>query len=323
MTIELLDRFMPDLDKLALEAGNATFYHTSTWIESLEAAFPDMLFSCLVAREGASIVGYLPFFEMRKGPFRILQSMPFSTYGGPVFLRGKGIAEALIGSFQSLGSRKLILERSLVDFMNVDVASGFAAQSASTQIVDLKRGFEWVWAHRFDKAKRRQARKAMREGLVVERASTVDEIDRYVDLYLASANAWGARIVYPRKLFHDLLGRGKEKARLFLVRHGEEILGGHLNFYFGDMVIAWNGVTKTGEAGHQAATFLYYTLMKDACEEGFARYNLGASLGKPGLIQYKASLGGVLYRYKVMRKTSALGRLVSALRRWIPQGGGM
>jgi len=88
-----------------------------------------------------------------------------------------------------------------------------------------------------------------------------------------------------------------------------------LNFYFGDTVIAWNGVTARSSRAVQASTLLYSSCIRHACDNGYKRYNLGGSLNKETLIDYKQALGGVAYEYPVLRWRSIPLRIAAAAKR--------
>jgi CelD/BcsL family acetyltransferase involved in cellulose biosynthesis len=112
-------------------------------------------------------------------------------------------------------------------------------------------------------------------------------------------------------LFLELLERGGDSVRLYVAEHDGQIVGGHFNFCYRDTVTAWNGVT-TPESNHlQPGTLLYMHCLQEACSEAFKWYNLGGSLGKQSLIEFKESLGGTLHRYSLYRRRSLLGRLVA------------
>ncbi|MEJ2722140.1 MAG: GNAT family N-acetyltransferase [bacterium] len=113
----------------------------------------------------------------------------------------------------------------------------------------------------------------------------------------------------------ELFVRGKGNVRLFLATRGGELLGGHLNLYFKDTVIAWNGVTRDTGAGTQASTLLYSECIRDACERGYRYYNLGSSLGKSTLVGYKEALGASPHHYRTARWRSVGGRIASVLMR--------
>jgi hypothetical protein len=315
MEIETVDRFSPELDEIALVSTEATFYHTGLWIESLSRVFPSLRFRCLVAAEGSSVLGYLPYFESRKGPLTALWSLPFGTYGGPVTRGDAGVRAALAAAYAGLRGGRGVHEIGLVDYSNGVGAAGFRSEESSTHVIDLAPGFGPLWDGVFEKSKRRQTRKAMKEGLTVAETRSERDIAAYYGIYEARVEEWGEKFRYPRPLFDELVGRGGEKVKLFVARRGDDLLGGHLNFYFKDTVIAWNGVVRDTADGTQASTLLYAECIRLACESGRREYNLGSSLGKRSLIDYKESLGGVARPYRTLRWRSPAGKIAGLVRR--------
>jgi lipid II:glycine glycyltransferase (peptidoglycan interpeptide bridge formation enzyme) len=102
---------------------------------------------------------------------------------------------------------------------------------------------------------------------------------------------------------------------MYLAVHEGNVVGGHVNFYYKEDVTAWYGMASERGDQFNAGTLLYATAMREACAEGYRSYNLGASLGKASLIEFKRSLGGVSYEYRTVRHRSLAGRVVAALRR--------
>jgi hypothetical protein len=319
MEIETVDRFSPELDEIALASPEATFYHGGLWIECLSRVFPSLRFRCIIAAEGGTILGYLPYFESRKGPLTALWSLPFGTYGGPVARGDSRTREALAQAYARLRGEKGVHEIGLVDYSNGVSAAGFRLEEGSTHVIDLSPGFERLWEDVFEKSKRRQTRKAMKEGLAVSETRSERDVAAYYAIYEARVEEWGERFRYPRLLFGELVGRGGAKAKLFVARRGEDLLGGHLNFYFKNTVIAWNGVVRGTADGTQASTLLYAECIRDACEKGCREYNLGSSLGKRSLIDYKESLGGRARSYRTLRWRSPAGKLAGLVRRVVPR----
>ncbi|UCG52876.1 MAG: GNAT family N-acetyltransferase, partial [Candidatus Latescibacterota bacterium] len=204
-----------------------------------------------------------------------------------------------------------------VDFYNTVVGKPFRFENTSTHVLGLESGYEDIWNKRFEKSKRRQTRKAKREGYSVTEARSVDEVRSYYAIYEERCREWRQRLRYPENLFVGLFSRGGGGVRLFLARLGDELVGGHLNFYYKDAVIAWNGVTREIGSGNQASTLLYSECIRDACERGFRQYNLGGSLGKVSLADYKTALGGTPYQYRTAVWRSFAGRVASALTRFV------
>ncbi|UCH85329.1 MAG: hypothetical protein JSW50_06475, partial [Candidatus Latescibacterota bacterium] len=168
MQTKIIDRLSPDLDEVALDSPRATFYHTGVWLDSIAHTYPGMKLRCIVAEDGIRVIGFLPFFDIRRGPTRTLWSLPFGTYGGPVVRAveaNAGVEQRLLAEYLSMRRGLGVIEIGLVDYSNVVPKGVFSFDTSSTHVLDLGGGFEEVWKNRFDKSKRRQARKAKREGL--------------------------------------------------------------------------------------------------------------------------------------------------------------
>jgi len=313
MNIETLDSFPPELDAVASASPRATFYHTGTWLASLADAYPRLALRVLVARDGSHPLAYLPYMVTTRGPFRALWSLPFGTYGGPVSASGNdGLAE-LMAAFRRSMAAPGVVEVGWVDFrMDLDTDGGetFANE---THRVDLSGGFETVFQERYDKPRRRRIRRAEESGVTVTRADDPDAVRRFVAVYRDRLRDWDTGAGHPEQLFTSLVQRGGSNVRLYLAHHDGDVVGGHLNFYFQREVIAWYGMTSARGGELHAGNLLYSTCMRDACDAGFASYNLGSSLGKASLIEYKQSLGGVAYAYRTVRRRRALARLAAAL----------
>jgi CelD/BcsL family acetyltransferase involved in cellulose biosynthesis len=313
MHIDIQDAWSPDLDALADLSPNATFYHTGAWLSALANAYPRMTLRVMVAKRDGAAAAFLPYFETRRGFLRTLWSLPFGTYGGPA-----GDADAsreLLGEFRSMFAAPGVIDVGCVDFANAHDPSGWEVSDLDTHVVDISEGFDVVWRDRFDKPRRRRARRAEEHGVTVRRGGGREDVDRFLGVYRERLDDWKSGRGHPEELFHALVEGGGDRVRLYLAEHEGAVIGGHLNFYYKEDVIAWYGMTSTRAGDTQAGTLLYVTCMRDACERGFRTYNLGASLGKRSLIEYKQSLGGISRRYRMLRRRRFGGRMASLLRR--------
>ena len=313
MQIEVSDRQTVEFDELAKRSPEATFYHSATWLDGLAAAYSSFTVEYLVAREQGAVVGYLPYVLVDRRVGRRAWSLPFGTYGGPVAGGRVDVAHALVQRFAALCGTPRMLEVGLVDLSSSVTDERFSFETSTTHVIPLPSDFDVLWK-RFEKSKRRQTRKAEREGVSVTQCDSQSDLQAYYEIYLQRCRSWGQSLIYPQVLFDKLMADGGGRVRLFLARHDDRLIGGHLNFYFGDTVIAWNGVTSEHERASQASTLLYSTCLKHACESGFKRYNLGASLGKGSLEGYKSALGGDPLTYRTGRWRSLRGRFAAALK---------
>lgn len=315
MRVETLGRFPNELDDLARRSSVASFYHTTGWLDALVAAYPSWSPRCLAAWDGGDLVGYLPYFVVKRGMVRTRWSLPFGSYGGPVTVDNGAFARDLVKRFFETRHKPAVFETGMVDFCNRRHDDGHTTESSSTHLIDLQDGFDEIWRNRFDKSKRRQTRRAEREGIVVSEATNAEVVKQYYAIYKARTSEWSQPIHHPERLFTSLIAHPGGGARLFIARAGNRMLGGHLNLYFSDTVIAWNGVVAADDLATQASTLLYSHCIRDACAAGYKTYNLGGSLGKDTLIDYKRSLGGLPYTYQILRRRSWLGKVASIARR--------
>jgi CelD/BcsL family acetyltransferase involved in cellulose biosynthesis len=202
-----------------------------------------------------------------------------------------------------------------IDFNNTVGNAEWADEACETHIVDISGGFDTLWAERIERQRKKRTRRAERLGVTVRRMRSVDEVRRYHAVYRDRVEQWGAGERYPLTLFLELLNRGGDAVRVYLAYRDEEFLGGHVNLYFKNMVTSWNGVTSIESNYLQPGTLLYVHSMREACDEGYTLYNLGSSLGKKSLIDFKESLGGVPYRYVQHERRSFLGKLAAGVKR--------
>jgi CelD/BcsL family acetyltransferase involved in cellulose biosynthesis len=313
MHIERLHAWSGELDQLASGAPGSTFYHTGAWLRSLGEAYPRMALRVLVARQNGVHTGFLPYFESRRGPLRALWSLPFGTYGGPVG-ETQACAE-LWREYRSLFSSPGVIDVGCIDRDSALVADGWEATEHSTHVVDISRGFDHLWREQFDKPRRRRVRRAEEAGVTVRRGNGAGDMAAFMEVYRERLRDWKSGSGHPEALFFALMEHGGEQVRLYVAEHEGAVVGGHLNFYYKDAVIAWYGMTSTRAGDTQAGTLLYSVCMREACEAGFRTYNLGASLGKRSLIEYKESLGGTPHSYRMLRRRRLGGRVAALLRR--------
>ncbi len=316
MRLLTLDEFPPELEKVAEHSSDPTFYHSTAWISTLSRVFPSMSFRCVVAEEDNEVAGYMPYFIIRRGPIKIVWSMPFGTYGGPVTLGSESVRRALLEKLAEAGKGFWTYETGCVDRWNRPAGEPFKTVERIAHIIDLEPGFESIWSNRFDKSKRKQTRRAERDGVTVVESRSEADTKRYYRIYASRINEAGGKLHYPEALFVELVVRGGQFTRLFLVYRGEELLGGQLNLYYGREVIAWYGITTIESRALNASAALYTHIIRHACEHGYQRFNLGGSVGKESVMDYKSSFGAEPSRYCISTIRAPVQKLAAALKRF-------
>jgi CelD/BcsL family acetyltransferase involved in cellulose biosynthesis len=313
MKTETVTTYTQEMDHLAAQSRNATFYHSRAWVESLAETYPRMTFRCLLARQAGSLCGFFPYFVLRRGPLLTAWSMPFGAYGGPVASDDRCAAE-LRRAYASVLTTTGAINASWIDFYGTESLTGWESRTVSTHLIDLSRGFASLLTDTIEKQRKKRSRRARRLGVSVRRGDDGDDLKRFYEIYRDRLENWGETTHHPLTLFAALLERGGDSVRLYVAEHDGGIVGGHFNFYWKKTVTAWQGFTMPESNPFQPATLLYIECMKSASEEGFDTYNLGESLGKESLIAFKESLGGVPYAYRIFGRRSLLGKLAPFIR---------
>ncbi len=313
MRIERLDAWSGELDQLAAGAPQSTFYHTGAWLRALADAYPRLALRVLLATDNGAPLAFLPYFETRRGPLRTLWSLPFGTYGGPA--GDERACAELWSEYRSLFSSPGVIDVGCIDRDATLTAEGWESAELSTHVVDISRGFDHLWREQFDKPRRRRVRRAEEAGVTVRHGDRAGDMAAFMQVYRERLQGWKSGSGHPEALFLALAKHGGANVRLYVAEHAGAVVGGHLNFYYKDAVIAWYGMTSARAGDTQAGTLLYSVCMREACEAGFRTYNLGASLGKTSLIEYKESLGGTPHRYRMLRRRRLGGRVAALVRR--------
>jgi hypothetical protein len=297
-----------ELERAIGSFHGATFFHTLAWLDSLEAAFGGFRSFWIVVREAGALAGVMPAVRVSRGPFFSLWALPFGTYGGPL-ARDGAIREALIAEFFRLARDGTCVEAGAVLFGGEPPSPaprGSTVAMEECRLVSLERGFDAVWNDEWSSKRRQLARRGLDAGVVARSLETEDDVRRFHAIYAAESRAWGGVHPYPERLFLELFGRRGGEAVFWGAFLQGELLGGHIDFYYGDMAQAWQGGMSERARGLETGAILIKSAMEEACRRGCRTFNLGSSGGNRGILFFKESLGGREHRYPI----------VSARKRW-------
>jgi hypothetical protein len=282
--------------------AEATFFHTPAWIETLDASFPEFTVGWLTAREAGSIVGLMPVVRAAKGPFGFLWALPWGTYGHPI-ARSTAVKGALIDAFARLAAHPLCLEAAVSVFDGAylsDVPPAATVRMEECSLIPLEGSFEDFWRNALSSKRRQLCNRGLRSGVSVRMLETEEEVRSFHTLYVTGSRSWGGVHPYPLRFFMELFGRRDDGVVFWGGFLEGRLLGGNIDFYFGDMAQAW-------QAGLSAEAYPYYVgslLVTAAVEEAYRRglkvFNLGSSQDDEGIIFFKKSLGGAEFIYPVL-----------------------
>ncbi len=302
-----------ELDAFLATAVGGSYYHGSAWLSILADVY-GLRLGWLTVRENGELRALLPFAESRRFGLVHRQSLPFGTYGGPALApeADPDLADLLCEHFLATGGAGSRVTLTLPpDLSHPDPKPG--AESLATQILDLSPGWEALFAGAFRKEKRRQARKAMREGVVVARSFDPADVDAYYPIYLEHAREWKLAEATPVEHLKRLLA-DEAGVRFWLARREGEILGAHFNLHHHGAVVAWHGTTRRAHSRLAPSVLLYAMNLEDACARGELSFNFGGSGAKDPLFEYKAAFGARPVHYAQRRREGSLYGLLRGLK---------
>lgn len=291
-----------ELDRFIGSFRDATFFQTPAWLESLRSAFRGFEASWLAAREGGALAGVMPVVRIARGPFSLLWALPFGAYGDPL-ARDAAAREALLAEFFRRAGAASCLEGGVVLFRGETPSSiprGAAVRMEESSLVSLESGFDEIVNTRWSSKRRQLVRRAEEAGVSVRLLASEDEVARFHEIYVEESRPWGGVHPYPRALFVELFRCRTEGALFWGAFLENNLLGGHIDFYFGETAQAWQGGMTQRAKEYEAGALLIKHAMAEACARRMRVFNLGSSGGNRGILFFKESLGGRSYRYPIV-----------------------
>jgi FemAB-related protein (PEP-CTERM system-associated) len=289
---------MRGLDVNAFEAGDsaewdryvhnspiATFFHLSGWKRVVERAFGHKTFY-LAARRNGAIVGVLPLTHVKSFLFgSSLVSNAFCVYGG-IVADDLEAADMLEREAVKIGAR---VRADCIEFRSV-IPTRPEWLHKSDLYVTFRRPIESSIDANM-KAIPRKQRAMVRKGIANGLVSECDAgVERLHDIYAHSVRNLGTP-VFSRRYFQCLKDEFGDACDVVTVVHESKPVASVLNFYFRDEVLPYYGGGLT-EARHLAANdFMYWEVMRRACERGCKVYDFGRSKIGTGAFDFKRNWG--------------------------------
>jgi len=271
-------------DAYVLTHPEATFFHRAGWQRVIEQAFGHRTHFLLAERDGA-IVGVLPLAEINSRLFgHSLGSLPFCAYGGIVAddLMAQG---ALDQAAQALAQQ---LKVGALEYRNQ------TAQHADWPAKDLYVTFKKAIAPETEanmNAIPRKQRAMVRKGI---KAGLTGEIDanttRFFQAYSASVHRLGTP-VFSRTFFRLLKDEFGDDCEVLTIVLNGEVIASVMSFYFRDEVLPYYGGGVDAARAVAGNDFMYWELMRRACERGLKVFDFGRSKRGTGSFDFKKNWG--------------------------------
>jgi FemAB-related protein (PEP-CTERM system-associated) len=301
---------------------DATLYHTLIWRDVIHEVFGHRPLY-LVCRTGNQISGVLPLFEIRAPLLGSkLISLPYDVGSGGALVIDPGAERALferaIEVARELRATYLEVRCALPRPVLEDLGM---RRSEPVLISDMLLDGEEQVRRRVASDHRKAIRKAETRGVTVREATTLEEFQRFYDVYLRVFRDFGTPpygATYFPTLWRQLFpSRG---VRLLLAFHAERCVGGLLLFCWGRNLVSKFAACLPEAVPLRAYAALYWQAICLGLAEGYRRLSWGtSSRDQTGLIEFKERWGAQSLPAQVY--TLPIGGRVPSLERYYDANG--
>lgn len=272
-------------DEFVVACSEATFFHRAGWKTVIERAFGHGT-SFFYAEVNGRIEGVLPLAEVRSFLFgHSLVSLPFCVYGG--------IAASSDRARHALNDAACARAEQLkVDHLEYRLR-------ASTQDDWLQKDLYVTFRKAIDPdlernllAIPRKQRAMVRKGIKAGLKSEIDQdVERFFAAYSDSVHRLGTP-VFSKRYFEILMQVfGSDCEVLTITRAEGSLVASVMSFYFRDEVLPYYG-GGTSQAREVAGNdFMYWEVMRRACERGLRVFDYGRSKRGTGSFDFKKNWG--------------------------------
>lgn len=285
-------------DAFVENCPEATFFHRAGWQQVIERAFGHPAYY-LYAENDGKIEGVLPLVHLRSRLFgNALVSTPFCVYGG-VAASSAPARAALEEAAGELAGR-----------LNVDYLElrHLKPQHPDWPTKDLYVTFRKMLDPDPEKnylAIPRKQRAMVRKGQDAGLQSELDDgLDRFYDIYADSVRRLGTP-VFSKKYFRVLREVFGPDCEVLMVGRQGRTLASVMSFYFRDEVLPYYGGSLKEAREVAGNDFMYWELMRRACERGLRVFDYGRSKKGTGSYSFKKNWGfspePLAYEYRLIR----------------------
>jgi len=282
---ELEPARMAEWDAFVRAHEDGSVYHLAAWKRIFEDSFAQRTY-LLAAWRGETLAGVLPLVRMKSLLFgNSLVSMGHLVYGGPLASTPEALAaldEAAIGLAGRLDADHLEYRGRRPQHAEWARHAGRYATFRKTILPSPDENLKAI-----PRKQRAVVRKAIKQGLTSEPTSSVDELHRIMAISYRNLGT----PAFPRRYFRILKDALGADCEILTIRHEGRPVAAVMSFFFGNEVLPYYG-GGTGEARALGANdFMYWEVMRRACERGCTLFDFGRSKTGTGAYNFKKYWG--------------------------------
>lgn len=288
-------------DEFVAGCSEATFFHRAGWKSVIERSFGHRT-RFLYAEAGGRIEGVLPLAEVSSALFgHALVSLPFCVYGGVAAASERArraLDEAAVAHAQALRVGHLEY-RSLTPHHPEWAHNDLYVTFRKAIDPDVEKNLQEI-----PRKQRAMVRKGIKAGL----KSEIDEgVEAFFAAYSQSVHRLGTP-VFSKRYFQALREVFGPDCEVLTITLDGGLVASVMSFYFRDEVLPYYG-GGTDEAREVAGNdFMYWELMRRACERGLRVFDYGRSKRGTGSFDFKKNWGfepqPLHYEYRLVKGKS-------------------
>lgn len=285
-------------DALVASAPGASVFHTGAWARVLEAEWSGARWEVLALEDAQGYAAGIAAIVRRRGPARVLYSMPYATYGGPLVRAGHpdpaAARRALLTAWTREARRVLTLRSELAWYQGIreEIPESLGVVEGFTHVLPLGTDVDALWQG-YSPSTRRLVRQAQESGLTMRAIEREEELRVFYGIACETVRRRGGR-PKPYTLFERIWETMAPAglARVHLVQHGGETIAGSLHFFHEGVATSWLPVSREARWHLRPNNFLTAHILETLASAGYVEYNFGASPSDAvGLIRFKEGWG--------------------------------
>jgi lipid II:glycine glycyltransferase (peptidoglycan interpeptide bridge formation enzyme) len=283
---------MTQWDEFVQSHPDGTPYHLSCWLRTIDETYSFTPFMYVVKKDDGSIDGIFPLFRIKSliSGSRLV-SLPFSDYGGPLFLDQEEETELLKRIIHKHGkSVKYIEIRSKLaqgsDFM--------AYNYYKRHVLDMSLGLSDIRKKIDKRTIQYSIRKAEKKGVKITEENTPSGMNEFYRLNMLTRKKHGVPC-QPKKFFDNILKNVISKGHGFILLafYDSKCVASSLFLKCNNTIhYKYNASDPDYMKKVSPNHSLTYQALRTGCERGFTSFDYGrTSPDNHGLIRYKKMWG--------------------------------
>lgn len=275
----------PEWDGFVSAQPGATFFHLSGWKAVVEESLGHRCYY-LFARRGGRLVGILPLTHVRSRLFGdSLISNGFCVYGGPVAVDAAAL-QALDNAAIELAEELRVgrIEYRLRGPLHPDWHCNRATYVTFRKQIGHDSTKELLAIPRKQRA---MVRKGIKHGL---KGRVDQDVRQLYPLYTVSVHNLGTPVL-GRRYFECLKSVFSKESQIITVMLDDRPLASVISFFFRDEVLPYYGGGGVAAREYAANDFMYWEVMRRACDSGLRVFDFGRSKVGTGSFEFKRHWG--------------------------------